>query len=240
MGMTIFDRLALAGDFCVSAAASFALHAESSGHYRLKLWQKGGAEGWNSSPNDRVQCYPNCDERSEIPLVWSQGLSDGTLAVALLSLILMVARLVMGHLGQMNRIFSILYDGLLTVLWLHSLSLQTSGDPSDPQHPSTSPWFFTRQCPRDVATACHIVQAGYAFSVIAAVFYSGRLIATAVQAARGWRSNRKGRYRAVPEEGDIDEEDDISDEEARRRERDKYLYQEALSPVLAFFPADAR
>ncbi|KAF6803178.1 hypothetical protein CSOJ01_11093 [Colletotrichum sojae] len=247
MGMTIINRLALAGDFLVSAVASFVFYAESSGHYRLKLWEKGGAEGWNSSPNERVHCYPTCDERSEIPLVWSQGLTDGTLAVALLSLILMVARVIMGHFGQMNRIFSILYDGLLTILWLHSLSLQSSGDLSDSQHPSTSPWFLMRQCQRDVATTCHTAQAGFAVSVIAAIFYSGRSIATTVEAASQWRSTRKGEYRAVPvrldfvgEEGDIGEEDDIRDEEARKRERDKYLYQEALSPVLAFFPADAR
>lgn len=174
-------------------------------------------------------------------------LTDGTLAVALLSLILMVARLVMRYLGQMKQIFSILYDGLLTILWFHSLSLQTSADLSDAQHPSSSPWFLMRHCPKDVATACHTAKAGYALSIIAAIFYSGRLLVTVVEAVREWRSNRKGGYRAVPvrlnfvgEEGDISEEGEVSEEEARIRERDRYLYQEALSPVLAFFPEDAR
>lgn len=37
------------------------------------LWEAGGAEGWNSDPEQRVYFYANYEQPPEIPLVWSQG-----------------------------------------------------------------------------------------------------------------------------------------------------------------------
>lgn len=165
-------------------------------------------------------------------------LVDATLAVAILSAILMLARFIMGFFGQFSQIFSLLYDGLLAFFWFHSLSSQASPDFLDMQHPSPLPWYLTRQCPEDIATPCRVTQASFVISALATLFYTARLIGTIVEVARVWRKTHRDDYQLITVQ--LDEEGGMGREEAAARERERYLYREALSPVLAFFPEDAR
>ncbi|KAF4421522.1 hypothetical protein CGCF415_v002772 [Colletotrichum fructicola] len=96
MAVKITDRFTFVPEFCLCATATSLFLMISSRNYRLKLWEKGGAEGWNSSPSQPVRCDPNCNQPPKVPLVWSQELVDATLAVAILSAILMLARFIMG------------------------------------------------------------------------------------------------------------------------------------------------
>jgi hypothetical protein len=43
-----------------------------SDRYRSLLWLTGGAEGWNSNPEDRIYFYANHKEPPEIPWIWAQ------------------------------------------------------------------------------------------------------------------------------------------------------------------------
>ncbi|PNH38095.1 hypothetical protein VD0004_g8712 [Verticillium dahliae] len=104
-----------------------------------KLWEFGGVEGWNSNPNEGVYFYANYKGPPVIPLIWTQRLTDASLAVALLSIFIMVARMVMTSCGQMSRTFSMLYDAFLAFVWIYSVSLQASGDFSDMEHLSPHP-----------------------------------------------------------------------------------------------------
>lgn len=58
-----------------------------------------------------------------------------------------------------------------------------------------------------------------------------------------WIKDQETRHQFVAIHLDpVDEENDIclEDAAAREKERYRYLYEEALSPVLAFFPKDSR
>lgn len=170
-------------------------------------------------------------------------LTEAMLAVALLSLSLFVTRIVLGMSQQMSRTLSILYDSLLAFFWFRVLLCQTSGDFSDPRHPSPRPWYLMRKCPTDTAAACYTAQASFAVSVLAALFYGGRFVAAAIEVAVVWIKDQETRHQFVAIDSDpVDEENDLclEDATAREKERYRYLYEEALSPVLAFFPQDSR
>ncbi|KAG7144225.1 hypothetical protein HYQ46_007030 [Verticillium longisporum] len=136
---TVGDRLLLVIDFCISVTAVGLFSSAYLGHHRDRLWEFGGVEGWNSNPKERVYFYANYKEPPVIPLIWTQRLTDASLAVALLSIFIMVARMVMTSCGQMSRTFSMLYDAFLAFVWIYSVSSQASGDYSDMEHPSPHP-----------------------------------------------------------------------------------------------------
>ncbi|KAK1983632.1 hypothetical protein LZ30DRAFT_748505 [Colletotrichum cereale] len=239
METKITDKLLLAGDLCISATALGLFWSASSGNFRETLWEYGGVEGWNSNPNHRVYFYANYEEPPEIPLIWSQSLTDATLAVALLSLVLLAARVIMAHFGQVSRPVSLVYDALLVFFWLHSIESQASGDFSDPERPSPHPWYLTRRCRDGVAMACRVAQAGFAISILAAVFYVGRLLGTAVKAVKAYRESRKDGCRQAQVDPDLMHGEDWACQEAGSESERKWCpYRDALSPVLAFFPED--
>ncbi|KAG8157890.1 hypothetical protein KVR01_012162 [Diaporthe batatas] len=241
MGAKI-DSVSHGLDFSISMTAfGISLTAFVANH-RQKLWYKGGIEGWNSSPSERIHCdLPgNCHELPE-PLVWSQQLTQATLAIALLSLILFITRIVLRISGQLSRTVSIIYDSILSFFWVRVLLSQASGDLSDPRHPSTWPWYLTRTCPTDTAAACITTQAGFAISVLATVFYGGRLMASAVGIAGLSFKPKEDGYRSVALIPNLfDQENGLCPDcaAALEKERYRYHYGEALSPVLAFFPND--
>lgn len=170
-------------------------------------------------------------------------LTEATLAVALLSLSLFVTRIVLGISRQASRTISIIYDSLLAFFWFRLLLSQASGDFSDPRYPSPRPWYLVRKCPTDMAAACYVAQAGFAVSVLAALFYGGRFVAAAIEILMVWVRAQEDGYQLVAMDSNlVDEENDpcLEDAAAREKERYRYLYEEALSPVLAFFPQDVR
>lgn len=170
-------------------------------------------------------------------------LTEATLAIALLSLSLFVTRIVLGISRQMSRSLSIFYDGLLAFFWFRVLLSEASGDFSDPRHPSPWPWYLMRKCPTDTAAACYVAQIGFFVSVLAALFYGGRFVAAAIEAAAVWIKNQETGFQLVATNPEfVDEENDLclEDAAAREKERHRYIYEEALSPVLAFFPKDSR
>lgn len=176
-------------------------------------------------------------------LFLSCRLTQATLAIALLSLVLFMTRIVLGISRQMSRTISIIYDGILSFFWFRLLLSQASGDFSDPRHPSPRPWFLTRTCPTDTAAACYIAQAGFAISILATVFYGGRLVAAAVKfAVLSFKAQEEGYRRVTTTPGFLDEEEGLCPEcaAALEKERYRYHYEQALSPVLAFFPDDVR
>lgn len=88
-----------------------------------------------------------------------------------------------------------------------------------------------------------MIQAGFAISIIAALFYGGRLIAAAIHVGVLSFKAEKDGYRSVAmSPGYSDEEDGLCPEcaAALEKERFRHYYGEALSPVLAFFPEDVR
>ncbi|KAF4469555.1 hypothetical protein FALBO_3547 [Fusarium albosuccineum] len=216
--------------------------------FRSRLWENGGEEGWNSNPNHRIYFYANHREPPEIPLLWTQRLTDSNLAIAILGLVIFVARASMAHLNYLPRYVNALYDVLLLCLWAVSLSGQASGDLSDPEHPSPRPWYLTRGCSAAWDRNrgyCRIAQATFAVSIMATILYGGRLIREALVLA--YQRGRKHERQWSAQDVDVDVEsigDKYSDNDGDTVGRlavkgPDYWQDQALSPVLAFFPCES-
>ncbi|KAH7024935.1 uncharacterized protein B0I36DRAFT_249788 [Microdochium trichocladiopsis] len=116
------------------------------GSARTKLWQTGGDNGWNSDPSLRIYFYANHEEPPEIPLIWSQRLTDSNLAIASLSLALTIQRGILAVLGFDWTLFSIPADLFMASFWSYSIAMQMSSDLSDLEHLSLRPWYLQRGC----------------------------------------------------------------------------------------------
>jgi hypothetical protein len=198
-----------------------------------------------------VPFYPICDLHPCSPwliIVWRR-LTDSNLATAILSLVIFLARAIMAHLDYLPRYANVLYDTLLASLWTLSLVGQTSEDCSDPEHPSTRPWYLTHSCSESWGSNrgyCRVAQTSFAFSVLAAALYFGRLVREALLVAyRRGRARGNKEWTAVGTEEEVFEGGDEVDEadEEKYSDGDRLLtprgerFDQALSPVLAFFPS---
>ncbi|KAK7946980.1 uncharacterized protein PG986_011301 [Apiospora aurea] len=115
-------------------------------HYRTRLWSIGGEMGWNSNPRLRVYFFANYEDPPEIPMIWSQSLTDSALAIATLSLVLCISRMALSFYSFMMPAFGILYDAVLAACWYYSVIAQSSGDLSDSEHISIRPWYLEKTC----------------------------------------------------------------------------------------------
>ncbi|RMJ12296.1 hypothetical protein CDV36_008054 [Fusarium kuroshium] len=211
--------------------------------FRSRLWENGGEEGWNSNPNQRIYFYANHQEPPKVPYIWKQRLTESNLAIAILTLFIFFARAVLSHADFLYRYISVIYDVVLLCFWTMSLANQSSGDLSDPKHPSPLPWYLTRSC--SVAWDknrgyCRIAQASFAVSILAAVVYGARLMREALLVAYeiGWKHGQILSVQDVDEEmGDkyMDDEHEIAVGLLVPRSS---WQDQALSPVLAFFPSE--
>ncbi|KAK7429311.1 hypothetical protein QQZ08_004123 [Neonectria magnoliae] len=227
--------LALLGlELAITATAVVLFGLAYPDRFRSRLWGNGG----------RIYFYANHREPPEIPLIWSQRLTDSNLATAILSFVIFLARAIMTHLDYLPRYVDVLYDMPLASLWIVSLAGQTSGDFTDPDHTSAHPWYLTRGCAASwegVRVYCHVAQASGAVSMLAAALYIGRLLREAMLEAyhRGRKHKRKWTdMDTVDEMEDLEEKYSDTQEEMdmNLRIREEW-YESGLSPVLAFFPA---
>ncbi|KAF5666511.1 hypothetical protein FHETE_6186 [Fusarium heterosporum] len=210
--------------------------------FRSRLWENGGEEGWNSNPNQRIYFYANHREPPEVPLIWSQRLSTSNLAIAILGFVVFFARTATSYLRYLPRYVNIIYDMILLGLWAVSIAGQTSGDLSDPEHPSPYPWYLTRECSvawDKTRGYCNTAQAGFALSILAIALYSARLVREAILIA--YERGQRHRLEWPVQDGADSMERIYMDEEQNlvfKPTTYKDMQDLALSPVLAFFPSD--
>ncbi|RSL68395.1 hypothetical protein CEP54_002822 [Fusarium duplospermum] len=215
--------------------------------FRSRLWENGGEEGWNSNPNKRIYFYANHQEPPEVPYIWQKRLTESNLGIAILTLVIFLARATLYYTDYLSRYISVIYDVVLLWLWSVSIANQSSGDLSDPKHPSPLPWYLTRSCSRAWEKNrgyCRIAQASFAVSILAAALYGARLLREALLVAyeRGWKHGQVWSGQDADEEmgqeiGDKYMDDEHEAAEALMVPRESWQDQ-ALSPVLAFFPSD--
>lgn len=154
--------------------------------YRTLLWSTGGERGWNSNPRLRIYFYANHEEPPKIPLIWTQSLTDSTMATAVLSFVLCLARVVLRFYDAASTAVDILYDVLLAILWYYNVASQSSADLTDSKHLSTRPWYLEKSC--DVVSgraevACNAAKATFYLAVCSTILYLAKLFLACMRIA---------------------------------------------------------
>ena len=143
------------------------------------------------------------------------------------------------RLEYMRKPVLLLYYFLMECTWIYSLGQQMSGDSTDEAHPSSTPWFLTRSCANiwpETKVACHALQAGFCISLLMACLLAVRISSIVLGLWQGWaRPFDRRTHPHDPEVADLDHLLELHD-----RSDVVTIHQQALSPVLAFFPEDRR
>lgn len=232
--------------------------------FRTKLWENGGARGWNSDPKLRIYFYANHKEPPEVPLIWTQRyiishelrslrcllipmsfrLTDSNLAIAILSAAVHASRAVLRRLGFLPLWTGLMWDICLVGFWSLSIIGQASGDYSDPDHISHHPWYLTRSCTESWASTtgyCQVAQASFAMTILAAMFYLCRASLDIWDAITDRRNRDIDRESARWQCSNAQEKPFDVESVIELEYEDKLgMNTEALSPVLAFYPESGR
>ncbi|KAI1394922.1 hypothetical protein F4819DRAFT_480028 [Hypoxylon fuscum] len=140
--------------------------------FRKTLWLVGGENGWNSNPRLRIYFYANYQQPPEIPVIWTQSLSESNLAISVLAVAMCATRIALVYFGitpRFSRVFTSTNDMLLSGFWMYSVIAQSSSDLTDPDHLSVRPWYLQKNCSildASLVEACLIAKASFAFSLL--------------------------------------------------------------------------
>ncbi|CAM1507438.1 Fc.00g070790.m01.CDS01 [Cosmosporella sp. VM-42] len=236
---TVYNVL-LGLEFGVATTALVLFGLAYPDRFRSQLWENGGEEGLNSNPNKRIYFYANHKEPPEIPLIWSQRLTDSNFAIAILSFIIVAARFVMSRVSYLPRYASIMYDVLLASFWSISLVGQSSGDFSDPDHASEHPWYLTQGCTSSWDRNrgyCRVAQASFVVSMLAVALYGGKVLFQLLELVCNRGKEHAERWSYDHRAGEEKHSDLEREAERWLTVREPHV-DEALSPVLAFFPSE--
>ncbi|KAI9842078.1 MAG: hypothetical protein M1837_007503 [Sclerophora amabilis] len=138
--------------------------------YRTNLWGDGAMNGFNSNPNQILYAYANYEPIPKTPMVWSQFITNFNVIIAVLSMFLLLVKVVLNVMHLFYPVLSLAVHMILTALYAVSIYGQAGPDNSDPEHPSSSPWYLTKSC--DVAFEqsnvhyCQMAKGSFAVTVI--------------------------------------------------------------------------
>ncbi|KAG9256872.1 uncharacterized protein F5Z01DRAFT_491421 [Emericellopsis atlantica] len=232
----------LVAESCLSLAALVVFTAVFVGDYRMKAWLNGGGEGWNSDPAQRVYFYANFKEPPEIPTIWTQALSKATLGMAILTVVWLFVHGIASRHHYISLGATLACETFIALLWIYITLEQCSSDLTDEEHLSQYPWFLTRACSRawdDAKAACHTLRAGFYLSLVIVCMFCGRIILSIHTLSCG-RPRELGYTKAGTGSsyhlGATEDDDEAFELRSSEDDRQQAL-RDAISPVLAFFPA---
>ncbi|KAI8959680.1 hypothetical protein F5Y11DRAFT_296620 [Daldinia sp. FL1419] len=143
--------------------------------YRTKLWRAGSELGFNSSPSVTLWAYANNEPQPRIPFVWSQTLTDFTVAIAVLSLFLLLTKLVAFIMHVWYPILALVINIALLALYITSIAGQAGPDYLDPDHPSPVAWYIAKPCTvaanQTVQGYCKMAKGSFAIACIMLAIY---------------------------------------------------------------------
>ncbi|KAI4260096.1 MAG: hypothetical protein LQ352_000475 [Teloschistes flavicans] len=114
--------------------------------YRTRLWQEGSDHGWNSNPNEIIYAYANY-RPINVPLPWSQFVTNYNVVIAVLALFLLLCKGIMYICHIFYPLISLIIHVALIALYAVSIHAQAGPDMSDPHHPQPgAPWYITKSC----------------------------------------------------------------------------------------------
>ncbi|KAH8682405.1 hypothetical protein BX600DRAFT_448486 [Xylariales sp. PMI_506] len=138
--------------------------------YRTALWQAGNELGFNSSPNIILYAYANYKPLPTIPFVWSQTLTNFNVAISILSLFVLVAKMIAFIMHVWFPVCAIVLNVALTAMYATSVYGQMGPDYADPSQPSAMAWYIAKPCTvaanQTVQSECRMAKGAFAATVI--------------------------------------------------------------------------
>ncbi|ROT39528.1 hypothetical protein SODALDRAFT_131894 [Sodiomyces alkalinus F11] len=192
--------------------------------WRTTLWQVGYDHGWNSDPRMILYAYANYRPLPEIPMVWSQFITDFNVIITIVSLFALLLKMVGFIMHVLFPLFALLLHLGLVAIWTVSVYGQIGRDYADPLYPSPVAWYIYRSCDAaggryHAVRSCHLARASFAVSVLMLFV----LVVNLGHAIRGmWPTEndrlppgqRRSRSRKGGEGSEDDDDDDTSNSDA--------------------------
>ncbi|KAK5992817.1 hypothetical protein PT974_06236 [Cladobotryum mycophilum] len=143
--------------------------------YRTTMWQIGFDNHLNSNPNMVLYAYANHRPLPEIPFIWSRKLTDFNVAISVISLFFLLAKLMAIIMKLWYPIFATIINIGMIALFTVSVYGQIGPDYADPRYPSPAAWYFRYGCglarPSGNYTNCQIAQSSLFITLYMFVVY---------------------------------------------------------------------
>lgn len=200
--------------------------------YRTKLWQNGSDKGFNSAPNSILYAYANW-QTPHTPIVWSHYMTTFNVVISLLSMFILLVKASMYVLHCFIPALSVFVHALLVALYCVSIYNQSRPDMTDLEKPSPGlPWYISKGC--SYATPgnhgyCMQARATFAVVIVMMVLFATYLFYSIWNL---WPTAEEKTARDAEYESDLEmkklsmygyEDDDVSKEERRERNRQLFL-----------------
>lgn len=143
--------------------------------YRTKMWEVGWDNKFNSNPKQILYAYANHRPLPKIPFVWSYELTSFNVAISVVSLFLMLAKLIGLIMKIYKPIMGVCFAFAMTALYATSIYGQVGPDYSDPRYPSPVAWYIAKDCsyakPKGYYSLCMIAKGSLAITVYMLFIY---------------------------------------------------------------------
>ncbi|KAG5961847.1 hypothetical protein E4U58_004096 [Claviceps cyperi] len=143
--------------------------------YRSAMWKIGFENKLNSNPNMVLYAYANYQPLPAIPLIWSHTLTDFNVAISILSLFFLLAKLVSFLMKLWVPLLATVVNCAMVALYIVSTYGQIGPDYADVRYPAPAAWYFRQGC--DLARrygkyrTCQIAQASLFITLYMLVIY---------------------------------------------------------------------
>jgi hypothetical protein len=143
--------------------------------FRSLFWRIGYENKLNSNPNMILYAYANYQEIPTVPFVWSRMLTNYNVAISVVSLFILLAKMIATIMKVYYPIFGTIISLSLTALYTVSVYGQAGPDYADPRYPSPAPWHLRIGCklaePYNATKTCRMVQGTLGATVFMLVVY---------------------------------------------------------------------
>lgn len=190
--------------------------------YRSTMWEIGFQNKLNSNPNMVLYAYANYQPLPKVPFIWSQTLTDFNVAISVISLFFLLAKLISFIMKLWYPVFATFVNCAMVALYVVSTYGQIGPDYADARYPAPAAWYFRQGC--DLAkrygkyNSCQIAQASLFITLYMLVIY---VLNLGFSIWAMWPNPLN----------DVDEEDDQFSTSSNLKERSTWEMQSMKSPM---------
>ncbi|KAK7223709.1 hypothetical protein V2G26_011712 [Clonostachys chloroleuca] len=143
--------------------------------YRTDMWKIGWDNKLNSNPNVVLYAYANYEPLPKIALVWTRTFTDFNVAISVLSLFMLLAKLTAWIMRVWFPILACFINMSMATLYLVSLYGNIGPDFTDPRYPAPVAWYLRYGCemarPYKAYKSCQIAQSAVFISAYMSTIY---------------------------------------------------------------------